>query len=563
MATIIVTNGTEKLEIDEQDLPEARADNYVPVSEYGARTQDRAGSNTSPAVVGPKLKPEAKEEETSLLGDFARNNLDALKGFPGQVARSTPIASPIAQRGAAAIGMNIDDRAYGDSLKKVQDTSKWADESYARRHPHFAGAAGLAGSMLLPLPVPKWIPKGGENAITKFGKHIANIAGGAAVPGGLMAGDAALMGKDPVLPGTLGGILGGLGAVGRAAAPGLKSMAESRALKATTGANKRELEELLRKGAVDIEGGSSLGRALLEPDEAGKPVVGLFSSPRDIAQNAKAKSEFYGEKIGQIGKTIDNVMSEMPPVSGPNIARNIRQEVSGIAPTQANAPQIKRMRGQAIDYNNRGNMTFQEGQSFKNAHRYNKGVEQGAPGSVTPRDVENVYKRSVGNEMYRAADEAAGLVGNSRAAERSLIESYPQTAKNYGMYTDATDLAENNAVRDFSNRFIRPSSYGVGGLGAIASTAAGGDPVTSIAVAAVLGGLNNVALSRGNSFVARSANGLAKVLESQGLSNPALQKYVPILHKALKNGNRSLAATHMLLLMNDPEYRQLVTEGSK
>lgn len=491
--------------------------------------------------------------------------------------------------------------SYGDAYRTRRDAIREADDKAAAANPntYLAGEVGGAvGTAFVPGMGALNASKGAK-AAEAVGKA---AAGGGASGLGLSEADVT-KGQlpeafDDARQGALLGAGFGAGskALGKFMTPSqMKQFAERRAVKAATGQNKKALEDLAKTGRLQ-----KTGRSLLEKDEAGKPVVQFGNKVEDVAPKAKAKQEFYGDKIGTIGKQIDETVPDA--VSGERVSKRILDYASEIPETPKNKSQIKRLLDEAQFYQNRGNIKFDEAQKLKGSYTFKptdsttQVLGQDATNAVrrfVSEEMENSVKelpeimkkqaqaeQAMGRSMARgvsegtqeatsgggrlatgSAEAAAGEAGESGIPQyanleqaQDLAEDYTQAKSQYGAFRTTADHAEERAIGNLSNRWISPSDYWGGGFLGGGSLAAGSDPAGVVALATAGTAANKLFRERGSSMAAVSADKIGKVLEK---TPDALGPFAPLLQKASQRGSHSLGATHYMLWQKQPEYREL------
>lgn len=413
------------------------------------------------------------------------------------------------------------------------------------------------------------IPGLGELGITKGMAPAAQAVARGAVQGGLTGlgnseadltkGEVGQAAYDTAKGSLTGGVVGGIAnAVAAPITNKLSQVAEQRAFKAATGQKLKALRDAVKTGKVDVgENGdmtSTMGRHLLEADEAGAPVVGPLSTAPQIASAANQKAGHFGAKIGEVANQIDEAMPGS--VSGENIAKKIEDYMTEIPQNPANNAVRNKLQQEADFYKAQGNISFADAQKLKNSYNFKP---TDSTTQVLGQDATNAIRRSVGQEM----DETADLMSKASASNASpkaqrlsdLLDKYQQYKQKYGSYASAAKAAEDQSLRQLSNRYVSPSDYGMGSTGAILGSVTGHDPIMSGAMGLGAMGANKVLRERGSSLAASGANSLAEALQG----NPqAFGPYAAPLLQSLQKGNSNLALTHYLLMRNDPRYRQLI-----
>lgn len=423
-----------------------------------------------------------------------------------------------------------------EAIQKDIRLLEYAQGKLQKESPKLATGLELGAAFINPVPV-----AGAISQATKLPGALARIGESAAVLGA----DTALRGGDvsgAVTAGAIGGVAGEAlgGAVGKFAKlpESLKAFAEQRAVKAAIGQNAAALKKM-----GDIENIQKFGRELLTADQAGAPAVKAFTNVEEAADAAAAKKELWGGRIGLISDMVDNVKPQA--VSGANIAQKIRDYAGEIKAVGKGAGLKERLEQEAMNFDKLGNMSVKDAMIAKNQFKFDP---QTPDLLVSDKDVINKINRFVSNEM----DETIEAVGN-----KSLRSEYAKAKEKYGIYKTITDAAEKREKQNIANRFISPSDYAVGGLGFLGAALDGNDSRVQDAIIAVGAGLGNkFARTRGSAFAAKSADVARNLI---GSSPEALGKYYEILSKAAARGNPALTATHFILLQNEKEYRDKIS----
>lgn len=388
----------------------------------------------------------------------------------------------------------------------------------------------------------------------------ANMLSPAGIAGGL--GEAAL---DPLtyVPGVAvaKGAKYGIGQAGKVAPKVtnyLRGIAEDRAVKAGTGQSIKAIRDVARssgKGAIDIDKAEKnlrqVGRQMLTPDETGKPVVGWTSDVKDIARNTADRKERIGSKMGELRKNIDEI-EPGGAVSGWDIAKDLQDNVIPKIPkTEAGKALRTRVQKEIDNLKDMGNLTFEEAQRLKNSFQYKP---EAADALISNQDITNDIYNSIGRSMEKGVEGAANFPG----INQSLMKQYPDLKKQYGAMSQMSKASSDRAMKDLSNRFVSPSDYGAGGMGAVTSLATGSTGPGAMVAGAAASGANKLARERGSAFAARSLDAVANAVEKNA---NRLGKYGPRLTNALaKGGNAGLSIEHRLLLNNDPQYVKIMQE---
>lgn len=461
------------------------------------------------------------------------------------VGENVPVLGPLAVKASEAGVGYIE----GDKAQQMAHEANQADaKQFTSEHPVESAASSLAGAAMLPAPF-----AGAKGLVGVGGRVLANT--------GLAAADQAAQGKDPIAAAELAGpmSLAGealLGSAG-AAAGRLSNIAEQRAVKAAAGNNGKLIKDSLKTGRIAMEDNgqlsSSMGRDMLTADEAGPAVVGRLDKAEDLAPKLRAKQQFYGDKIGEVGKQIDQVFPKS--VSGDRIADKIEQYANSIPDTPSMSAVKNRLMDEAQYYKGQGYMSFNDAQTHKGLYQFKP---MDASTQVLGQDATNFIKSAVSDEM----DNAANIISESAASKENpmvehLVDQYQNYKQKYGTYKTMGDAAEQRLGKDLSNRFAAPSDMGTGLAAGVGMMAGHSNPILAGAAALGAGAVNKFSRERGSAFSANIANDLSKMLSE----NPsALGQYRQVLQDAAQKGNANLGLTHYLLMKNDPQYQALMDQ---
>lgn len=342
----------------------------------------------------------------------------------------------------------------------------------------------------------------------------------------------------------------------------LARKAEEKAAKALTGTSVSRVRKLAKatpKGAGDLQELEKnllgVGRSVLEADEAGAPAMGLFDNAGNVAQKAKAKSDFYGAKIGATDKRIDALKPE-GAVSGPAIADDIIEIGADLPPVAGGIPLQDQLLHEAGLVANKATTSgpvprmlgVGEARKYKGRYQYS---DQAKDSVLSSKDATNKI-----NQVYE------------RNIEKSILEnSTPQQYAEYiadkakfGSYKTAGEGAGAEYLQEFARRNISPSSHGIGAATMVADAAAGGTGAVSAGKGLLASLANQFALERGNSTAAVILDRIGKALEKAG---PAADKWTPAFKGMSAATAEGFLLKHKLLMQADPEYREIITRGAE
>lgn len=373
----------------------------------------------------------------------------------------------------------------------------------------------------------------------------------------------------------------------------------------------RAMENLRRTGDI-----------LLEPDPnfGGKPAVRPWSSAAGIGEEAERRRKFYGGEIGKVGPVVDRLnpgaitpgmladdvqsfAREIPRAGKGNTIRNrVQTEADllrqyGLAEDEYGPPaplqfkQAQDLKGQYPweptspdvlisdkDASNRvhgiiGRRMDQavEGAKAGDGLKRRRAValdELGAELGTLKKEIGDAYKAGVPpryrQDMHDAtrawnniADQHGKMLDEDFAPKVSgndlaILDSYPHSKERYGVYKGVGDASTEQAMRTLGRNIASPSTKAIGLL----ELFSGGTPTK----AALYMAANQIALSRGNAFVARTANAIGKKIQRGGA---IFNRWRPILTKAAQGGYGALVAAHHQLMNSDPSYRGLMLDDGE
>ncbi len=370
-------------------------------------------------------------------------------------------------------------------------------------------------------------------------------------PAGL-AGGAVEMATDPTMYVTPPGVgyaakLAGKGAKfgAEVVAPSSKYLAriaEEQAFKAGSGMGAKAFNRAAGKSAENaLPNIRKIGRSMLETDEAGKPVVGWLDRPESIAPKAAAKKDFYGDRIGDVSKKVDQ---KLPggSVNGKEIADEILEYAASIPDVGQGSSIQNRLMEEAEKISKYGNMSFAEAQKIKNQFKFNS---QNPDALFSNADATNKINRLVGGKM-----EGAAKAGGEEA-------SYLGAKKKYDAMGQMEDAATARTIGNINKNLASPSDKASTGVGFIGSLIAGQDPATSMAIGAATGVGNKVMRERSPAFIAKTFDTISKQIAR---SPENLGKYAKAFEVAAREGSRATIGLHRMLLNNDPQYVKILQE---
>ncbi len=421
--------------------------------------------------------------------------------------------------------------------EEARQNSQAVEDAAAEAHPtaHFVGQ--LAGGLAVPMP-------GGlggavaTGALGGFGSSRSDTLGGQAMDtlsGG--AGGALGYGAGKVV----GKVLSPLSPLAERAQGALKRLAELRAAKAG-GLIGKDI------GRVGTDEAAAMGREVLN-----RGGVRFGDRTEDVAKRLEAIRPQVGKEIGDVVGELDRARASLPPGAAPGltpsalagrIEKGVLPDLQRFPADRAAAAKVaeEAARLRAIG---RKPLSFQAASELKGSYdpmaKWSavRPPEEGAIADKM-RDFQGMIRRGIDEEAQRVSPE---LAAKYQAARRS-----------YSLLKPAEDIAEKRAGQLEGNRWMSPSDYGVGSVGALGGMLAGG-PVGSVMAGAASGLAHKVLRERGAASVAVTADALQKAIGS-GAFGRFGQKLTSLAARGL-----SLPVAHAYLLKSDPGYAAAAQEA--
>ncbi len=298
------------------------------------------------------------------------------------------------------------------------------------------------------------------------------------------------------------------GASGAVSAQNLENKANAQAVRAG-GATKAQLKDLMRSGKLQ-----QTGNAMLTPAEAGgENAVQFGSKVEDILPRVQAQKADIGDKMDVVSRAIDDATPKA--VSGPDIAKNIRDYASRYPRTPGMSSILDDLENEAKYYEGKGNMSFEDAQAHKNTYKYNRNAE---PSKIA---ADNAKKMAVGGEMENAADKFTADP-NIDQGTKDKVALYRDLKSRYGAMETMENAGLDKSAANLKNRGHSLTDHMMG-LGVLA-------PSIGAAAAGHTGALAGIP--------AALATAMA--------------------NKALRTRGSSMAAVTHQILSKDPEYMQTV-----
>lgn len=339
--------------------------------------------------------------------------------------------------------------------------------------------------------------------------------------------------------------------------------AAEKAVTASVGKGRRALEAAKidpnAPGSIDrvLRNMSERGKQLMRKDDAGGPVLGFFSSPKGVAERSAKKRDFYGDRISQTDRTIDELVPE--GVNLGDLAHHYLKYADSLDPIGTGRPLADRITDEA-----------------EHILRFRDKVQEtgGAPvGAARTRSLKRNYPHSgtAADPLERSAaasDEMNQIlqdnirINRDKALKRAtseeelaLLNKFDDTHKKYGAYSDFSELATKEAASKFSPS---TAAFTIGGAapGVAAAVMSGGVSPTNVLLTASLATGAYLAKTRGPAFVARTADAISRTMMAPQMFGT---KYQRLFQQAASKGAPAVVGLHHQLLNSDSAYRDLTT----
>jgi len=480
--------------------------------------QDSPDAKEGQNISDPEEDPRGAritDEQFQAMAPHPVQEAETIKDTLAGLQRGIPGSEAAKKLGAAADAgldqLRGSDKTFGQDYDKWRTVQQDMVAKAAAAHP----AQFKGGQMLGGLMAPN-----------------AGILGNAALAAGDMASrqdnlkdavkQAAIDGGSVAAMGGLGALLGKLGS-------GISGAAEKRAVKSLDPTlNQQKL--LVSKGDVN-----DLGRDLLDSG-----VVRFGSSVEGMAPRLEDMLSKKGQQIGDIRNLADarGAGVDMQRFADKSLIKQGTAEASNEAAQKAADAYARNANSLAkIPMRSVGGAQ-QEAQSLAQQVPFGKKLAD-----MTPE--QQAYRELRGDIAGAADQQVAQHVPESAA-------DYDKIKRQFGLFKDADEMMDRSVARSQRNGDIGLRDLLVGNL------AKGKGPEGTLkGVAGAI--VSKLARQRGNSALAVTADKLGQVLQG----NPeAFGKFAAPLLAAAKRGNKSLMATHLMLL-KDPEYAALVGDAAE
>jgi hypothetical protein len=374
--------------------------------------------------------------------------------------------------------------------------------------------------------------------------------------------------KNAAIGGALGGaaqgVAEGIGKVGSKAAKYFRSKAEERAFKAL-GPDLRAVRQNMSKDQIN-----SIGRTLIDDG-----VVNATSSTDDIARNitpakkdAIEKLESTIESLGKAQKKMNSSGGGGSPGVVPKghnfggmrsgvdrkaIAKSLRDdlintstEIPGVTAKNAKIEKLIRQ------FENGGDdlLEILDAEHLKRATGKEIKWDR-LPGADIP--IEEQVQRSLYTKLKQGVEDGADAI--EKVVGGPGAGTFQKAKQKVGQLSEAAKIVEKRQARELANRFISPSDYLTGGLGAATGFASGDsleDRIGRAALGATLGGANKLMRGYGNQVTAKVLDKTANFL-SKGANVSALaRRNVGPVQAAVNRTVDGLQGRPMLAVGQDP-----------
>lgn len=382
-------------------------------------------------------------------------------------------------------------------------------ERARKAHPYITGGAQFLGS------IPTVLATGGA------GLGSAALAGGAMAAGesnaDLTKGEVMPLVKDTATGAVIGAGTAGLA---EAASPYVQKAANYLGVK-SLGPRMKDLRNVVGTDKIDEMGQALHDSGIIKPLQSAEGAFGALS-----------------DKTDELGNAIEQGFANAPTnpvIDAAEIANSVKK---GAAENLKYIPEGGKTLDRLSGYLD-NELSPMGGLPVEDAWKVRKGIDQAVDFQKQVPDMPGFMQ---------------GLVSTRNALQDAIKENAPAgmagDMRQYHLMKSAEDIAKNTAARNMANRSVSPSDYIAGLAGLVKGH---GDPVTGV----VMGGLNHLARTRGNSTAAWTLNKLAGALQK----NPNLfGTYAAPLMNAAKRGENSLAAAHFLMSQQDPGYRETLNQ---
>lgn len=336
--------------------------------------------------------------------------------------------------------------------------------------------------------------------------------------------------KDLAVDTAMGGAIGaGAGAGGAMLEKGIskvaqkgqeffKDLAEKKAFKAL-GPYARDAIKANDKDQIN-----SIGRTLLDEGVIGsKP-----ASYEVLGQRASDAAENAGKKLGNYVDDLAGKERELAQAIGGNVESGVNKKMiadavkKDLINTSSEVPGALQKNNQIKNILNeflagRENIPINEAEALKQSIGKEINWDR-LPGADIP--TQEQVLRSLYSKLRQGTEDAAQFLEQKINGPSSKV--FKDLKTTYGNLSTASDIASKRGSKEFANRFLSPSDYLTGGIGAAGGFASGNDfedKLKGAAIGASFGLANKGLRQYGNQVTANVANNVSQFL----LKSPKMQ----------------------------------------
>jgi hypothetical protein len=271
----------------------------------------------------------------------------------------------------------------------------------------------------------------------------------------------------------------------------------------------------LAKGQVEHIGNTLIDKGIISGNPKGYD---------RIVQEVSEKASEWGDELGKaIDKLDELAVNRGIETHGVDMSK-VGSEVLEAVAQDPKLPGSRQFNEQAKAYiqeflvNNEPRQGIKAAEALKTQVGKRVNWEKN-PADFSPQEMlDSALYRALKNQAEETALSLAGI------AEKELSASFKNAKSIYGALAEAKKIVSDKAARELANRFISPSDYMTGGIGAAAGWSSGDDIVDSMkraAIGGMLGLVNKGARQYGPQFTAKGAKGLAGLLKLGSKVTPA------------------------------------------
>lgn len=126
-----------------------------------------------------------------------------------------------------------------------------------------------------------------------------------------------------------------------------------------------------------------------------------------------------------------------------------------------------------------------------------------------------LFHKELYNALNKGVDDAADVLAKQYKPE--LAPELAKAKKTYGNMAQAEGILDRGASRDFANRLLSPSDYGMGAASAVGAASQGKTPLQTSIYGAAAAGINQFLRRYGNQISAKQLDNLSKALNQSGV----------------------------------------------